>query len=105
MALFQTQPQPEVHTPHTANEVVELLEAFALSLAIESCEQREAGEVTKPIPSSPPSRKAWGIFFCPDKVLSFLFLFIFFICFYVGGRGSNQQSLEHRPKCAKRKSY
>jgi len=45
MALFQTQPQPEVHTPHTANEVVELLEAFALSLAIESCEQREAGEV------------------------------------------------------------
>jgi len=45
MALFQTQPQTEVHTPHTANEVVELLEAFALSLAIESCEQREAGEV------------------------------------------------------------
>lgn len=46
MALFRTQPQPEVHTPHTASEVVELLKAFALSIAIESCEQREAGEVT-----------------------------------------------------------
>jgi len=45
MALFRTQPQPEVHIPHTASEVVELLKAFALSIAIESCEQREAGEV------------------------------------------------------------
>lgn len=42
MALFRTQPQSEVHT---ASEVVELLKAFALSIAIESCEQREAGEV------------------------------------------------------------
>lgn len=31
-----------MHTVHTASEVVELLRAFALSLAIESCEQREA---------------------------------------------------------------
>lgn len=43
MALFRTQPQSEV-IPHTASEVVELLEEFALSLAIESCEQRSAGK-------------------------------------------------------------
>jgi hypothetical protein len=45
MAIFYHKPQVEIQRPNTAEQVAELLKSFALSIAIESCEQREAGEV------------------------------------------------------------